>query len=444
MALSAASVWECRTTGLDTNSAGFVTGASGTDYSQQASPQYSVTDGVTAGTTTITSATASFGTDVVGNLIYVTGGTGTLTAVWRQITARTNATTITVDASTGLGASTGVTLHIGGCMLSPAMVIASAVSNNTLWIKAGTYTISTASTNIAAGCLSGTVANMRIEGYQTTRADLGTPPLLQASGISTASLVAWSNNQDTTIRNINVDGAGLTAIKGWALNRGTFYKLAALNCTNNGFNGGSNAAIFVFCRATGCSTQAAFSAFGQAIYCEAYSNTIGGFNTVNAGGGCYGCLSHDNSGAASDGFTDTSSGSTLANCSAYNNGRDGFRTSGNSLTFINCVAETNVGNGFSATAITSFLFSCAAFGNGTNFNLAAGNVSLNPITGTASFFNNAAAGDFSLNNAAGGGALLRAAGMVGVFPAGLTTSYQSIGAAEIQSNILLNPSLEGL
>ena len=58
----------------------FVTGASGTDHTLQDAAQYSVTDGVTNGTTTITSATANFGTDVVGNLMYVHGGTGIVAA----------------------------------------------------------------------------------------------------------------------------------------------------------------------------------------------------------------------------------------------------------------------------------------------------------------------------------------------------------------------------
>ena len=83
MAIGAACVWEVRTTGNDTNGGGYAGG--GTDWSQQDSAQYSVTDGVTAGTTTITSATANFGTDVVGNVMYVQGGTGSVTAGWYQI-----------------------------------------------------------------------------------------------------------------------------------------------------------------------------------------------------------------------------------------------------------------------------------------------------------------------------------------------------------------------
>src|SRR3954469_9556272 len=113
MALSSSTVYQVRPGGADTNGGGFVTGASGTDWSKQDAAQYSVTDGVAAGSTTLTSVTAAFGTDVVGNLIYVSGGTGSITAGWYQIISRTNATTIVVDRSTGLTAGTGVTLKIG-------------------------------------------------------------------------------------------------------------------------------------------------------------------------------------------------------------------------------------------------------------------------------------------------------------------------------------------
>lgn len=428
MAIGASAVWECRTTGVDTSGGAYTSG--GVDLSQQNAPQYSVTDGVTAGTTTITSATANFGTDVVGNVMYVSGGTGSVAAGWYQIASRTNSTTIVVDRSTGLTAGTGVTLHIGGALLSPAVAVASAVSNNTIWIKSGTYTVSTASTNVANGCISGTVASMRVEGYNASRGDLGTAPLLQVSGTLTASIVAWSNNQDTTIRNVSVDGIATGTVKGFAVNRGTFYKLTALNCTNNGFNGGANTSNFFFCKATGCSAQAAFASYQLCFGCEAYSNTNAGFGTGSTGAQCVFCIAHDNSGASSDGFIDTGSGTSFMNCTAYTNGRDGFRVSGNSITMVNCLAEANVGNGFSNTTANGSLINCGVYNNGTNFSLTAGTLSIGAITATSTFFTNAAGGDFSLNNVATGGALARAAGIPGAWPDGTTTGYPDIGAVQ--------------
>lgn len=102
MALASTIGWEIRTSGVNTNGGGFKAGASGTDWTQQDSAQYAVTDAVTDGTTTITSASANFGTDVVGNVLYIQGGTGAIAAGWYEIITRASSTTITVDRSTGL------------------------------------------------------------------------------------------------------------------------------------------------------------------------------------------------------------------------------------------------------------------------------------------------------------------------------------------------------
>src|SRR5689334_4033214 len=105
MALSANTVWEIQTGGNDANGGGFVTGASGTDYSQTATKRTatgsddSTTDAVANGTTTLTSATANFTTEIVGNIICLSGGSGSLTKGWYQVASRTNATTIVLDRS---------------------------------------------------------------------------------------------------------------------------------------------------------------------------------------------------------------------------------------------------------------------------------------------------------------------------------------------------------
>src|SRR3990167_393068 len=76
-AISAAVVWEVRTTGASTTAGcGFLTGASGTDRSQQDAVQTAFTDLVIGVTTTeLTSAANPFGATDVGNIIYVKAGT---------------------------------------------------------------------------------------------------------------------------------------------------------------------------------------------------------------------------------------------------------------------------------------------------------------------------------------------------------------------------------
>lgn len=429
MALNAAIVFEVQTGGSDTNGGGYKTGATGTDWTQQAAAQYSVTDGVTAGTTTITSATANFGTDVVGNLIYVQGGTGTITAGWYEITVRTNSTTITVDRSTGLTAGTGVTLIIGGALASLGQACAIAtVAGHIVYQKNGTYTISSASTNIATGCLAPSAGVMLI-GYSSSRTttNSGTHPLNQFGAVSTMTFFTTSNS--FYAHNIDVDGAVQTASKGSSASQCIFDHCKFSNCVAGG-GVGSGGTSYYFCEFTGCTTVAACSGGSIAYGCEAYANTFNGFSGIT----CINCLSYGNTGATTDGFV--SAGILyLQGCVAYNNGRDGFRiNSGNVKGAINCIAEGNAAFGYTIGNSITVLNNCAAFNN------TSGRISGTPIidagvtTCTVSPFTNAAGNDFSLNNTAGGGAALRALAYPGTFPRGNTTGYLDIGAVQHQDS----------
>src|SRR5881396_3989765 len=158
MALNANFVWEVQTGGNDTNGGGFKSTATGTDYSQNATKNtvgnnISTTDAVSNGTTTITSATASFTTGAVGNAIYLQGGTGSIAAQWREVTTFTNSTGVVVDAT--VAASTGMTMNIGGALASPGQAGGVGLTNgNIIWIKSGTYTISNTTANTSGGPIS--------------------------------------------------------------------------------------------------------------------------------------------------------------------------------------------------------------------------------------------------------------------------------------------------
>lgn len=432
MALAAATVWEVRTAGNDTNGGGFVAGASGTDYSQQdakntVGSDISTTDAVAVGTTTITSLTANFGTSIVGNIVYFAGGTGSIAGQWRQVTARASTTSITID--TAIAASTGMTMNIGGALASPGQLGAIFVNNNVAYIKNGTYSITSASTNVSGGCWSNSNTG-RIIGYGTIRAfgNIDTSPLLQVN-VSTTTL--WNGSQ--LVYNLNLDGNSQTAAKPIA--NGIWF-----NCQFRNFNvSPTGGPVFIGCLSTGNSITIFMGS--SAYYCEAYANTASGFTP--ASGSVINCLSYGNTGGSSDGFTANASNSTrFLNCVAYGNGRNGF-TGGESTitTFQNCIAESNTGVGFTNGDPTNNIVTatnCGFFSN-TGGNITAPGTTLstyaiNCITGSGSFFTNAAAADFSLNNTSGAGASLREAGTVTVasqlYPRGLTRSYLSIGAAE--------------
>lgn len=423
MALAAATVWEVRTTGADTNGGGFVTGASGSDWSQQDAARtgadvtdISVTDAVAAGTTTITSALANFATTIVGNIVYFSGGTGSIAATRRQVTARASTTSITVDAS--IASSTGMTLNIGGALASPGLLNTVsptlATSGNTVYVKAGTYSLTT--TNGATGGVVGGTARLTYEGYQTTRGDMGTPPLLQASGLAT--VVLFTTNVDGSLaKNIKVDGATLTSTRGFLLGGTTCYKCTAINCTNSGFSCDQDSTLIAGL-ASGCTTQPAIQlgTGGFAFGCVATANTADGFS-VGRGARAVNCLSYANTGAATDGFnTATTDGATMINCTAHGNGAIGFALGGNGGGCTNCIAEGNTGVGFANSGTGGVRAYCATYNNsaatsGNGWVYEVGNV-----VATASVFTNAAGADFSLNNTASAGAACRAAGFPGTLP----------------------------
>src|SRR4051794_28898639 len=101
MSLSAATVWEVRpgATGASANNGGgFVAGATGTDYSQQNSPQYNAADlsGTNANTATpaVTSASHSFVGADVGNLIHITAGTNWTAGFYQIVSVAAGAATL--------------------------------------------------------------------------------------------------------------------------------------------------------------------------------------------------------------------------------------------------------------------------------------------------------------------------------------------------------------
>jgi hypothetical protein len=447
MALNAACVFEIRTTGSDSNGGGFNSGASGTDRSQQngAFATLAATSLVHSTTTQINVLLASYTVVAadVGNIFQLAGGTAT--AGFYEITAvDVPNNRWTMDRSVGVAAQTCPGI-MGGALLSLGKAGAIAFANgNKIWIKSGTYSITTASTNVTAGCYSNTSTGVTIEGYDTTRGDLGTKPLLQASGITAFTLISITANVACRIINIKVDG--ISAANG----RGITFRSIIQNCEGVNFSNSAFACglstelgLCLNCTVTGGSgaTQAAFldsNCFG----CVAYDNACPGFVTTAPRTFCY-CIADSNTGISSDGFGSTgasAANSIFLNCVAYNNGRDGFRLAAvRGGACINCIAEDNTTFGFNGVNVNGLVYhNCAGFSNTSGestFGTGTNNSSYNFVTGASSFFTNAAGRDFSLNNTASAGASARAAGIPGVYVSSFgTTGYLDIGAAQHQDS----------
>jgi hypothetical protein len=405
----------------------------GIDYSQQDSPQITFADLVIDGTTNtkFTSAAFPVGKNFIGNVINVTSGSGF--TVQRVYVLSTSGTVATCDKSLGTLGSTGGAGKMGGALLSPGLAGVINVANGAAWVQSGAYSITSATINVAGGTPQIGSA-IRLEGYQTYRTDMGTAPVLTASGISTATIIDLRTTTSHFFRNFTVDGASLTAIKGISSAAMWNEKILAKNCTNNGFLISVNEGRAFNCAVTGCSTQPAWADNGVStkfINCLAYGNSVAGFTGSNQGT-YIGCIAYANSGASSDGFQDPAADSTYINCVSYGNGRHGFfvSVSGGSENYLNCVAEGNAGWGFSQNTGTSadratYQY-CATYNNTSGgIDTAVGaNVKEHNITGSASFFTNAAAGDFSPASTSP----LKAAGFPGAFLNGLSTGYMDIGA----------------
>jgi hypothetical protein len=433
-ALSAAMVWEVRSTGSNTNGGAFKAGATGTDWTQQDAAQYSVTDGQTAGTTTIISATANFGTDVVGNAIYVQGGTGSITAGWYEITARTNATTITVDRATGLTAGTGVTLKIGGALATIGQLATNMVAQNTGWIKkTGGYTTATQITFNQAGGIN-TVS--QVHGYDVTRGDRG-QPVLSVTGAVQGITITGSMFQ---ITDINVDGTN-TATRGIShesAQGGSVIRCYVKRCISRGIS--CDSGLVIECEVTQMTSAGSYGIVGGTTIatvrgCYVHDNACSGIYSLQS---VSNCLVVNNTGATSDGISLAGSGSsaTAVSNTVYGNGGNGISViypNGNECIRNNLVVN-NGAKGLYASGYTNVVNSGGvdrnAIYNNTTGNYSGYSAGPNDVTITGDPFTNAAGGDFSLNNTSGRGAALRGTGYPGLFPGSSTTGYLDIGAVQ--------------
>lgn len=451
MSITAASTWEVRSTGSDTQGGVFDPSFGGTDFSQQDAAQLSLTDVVTNGTTTVTSATGGFVAAHKGNGINIAG------TVY-QIMAVGSSTSITVDRATGTGS--GQTGKVGGAVASLGFVGGQATLQNVVYQKSGSYTITSSSVNVSGGIvqigmgLGGSrVVKLRFEGYGATRGDLGTKPVnTLAAGISGPIIDSLDQySAPAIINNIAFDGgsvAGSIGVRNSGNPAGdiqvqrckfSHFTSVALKLSGSG-NSCDEAYLNEFTLNSG--TSILTGAPGQYVVGNSlHDNTA---TPINGGSAIVrGNLIYNNTGASTDGVQPQDGGRMhVIGNTIYGNGRHGVNignnASPNSHLVENNIIVANAGWGVTTTTGADpelIVRANATYGNtsgGISTNLTSplneGNVPLstNP-------FVNAATGNFALNNTAGGGAACRAAGIPGAFPGGTTTGYPDIGAVQHQA-----------
>ena len=424
MAIPADTVWEIQSTGSDSNGGGWSNankGATGTDMSQGAPTTF--TSNLSAvGTATLTGV--GFTNTLLGNVINIVG------QGLYCIIGFTSSVAVTVDRNLGtFSTTTGV---VGGPLATPGKMGSAMTAGNIAYIKAATYSITSATANVASGCVTipaqTASANVgKLIGYSSSRGDLGRPTL-QASGISTFSILTVGTGN--SVENLIIDGASLVSSRGIVASNGRAFNCKVVNCSNFGiFNGDA-----LYCEVTGCTGA-----------------NNAGIQAVNT----FRCVSHDNT-SSCNGFQPSGGGSVCVDCIAYGN-NIGFTDNSNFVRWINCTSYANASHGFNLSTGTgnagSNLYNCLSYGNtgddlhsNTNVQHYAYNVFvgkavvgsvtvIGSVTLTADPFTNASGHDFSLNTTAGGGAAVRAAGLPGPFPGISTTGYLDGGAVQHQDPV---------
>jgi len=437
MAITANCQWETQAgVGNDANGGGYVSGGGGTDYSQQASPQWALTSISTSGATATINYTSS-ATAMIGNVVQVISGTNFTTGFY-QITGVVVGTSFTVDRNLTTGAGSSGVLNIGGCFATLAGAAAASANQGyevmVFWFKAtATYTISTGVT------FSGGVANnplLRFIGYTSTRGDGGSITVQPSAAITTITL-SWYVSLENFILNGNSTGTQGVSVTG---RYNQLYNVVAHHFTAEGIIQSEQCTIYVNCSVYNCGGTNGSFVPEIAVLISCYCYNAKGFYSIAPAPATtvfIDCVAYNNTGW---GFYTSGFICSVTRCVAANNSLGGIYS--NLAQVTNCILVGNTGYGIYVNFLYSAVPGSPLFLNNAFYSNSSGNYSnsgygytngggLGDIILTGNPFNNPSSNDFSLNNTAGAGAACRAAGFPGVAPFG--TGYIDIGALQSQS-----------
>ncbi len=285
-AISANTVREIRTTGAQTNGSGFVTGASGTDYSQQDAAQYALT-GVTTAAADAICLSASSAAVMVGNICYIVSGTS-FTVGWYEIVSVVAGVSFTLDRNCTTAAGASGVINIGGAFLLGGTLddefTESLVAGNTVHVKSGTYTLSEAISQLVDGTA---VLPITWIGYTTTRNDacVGTNRPLWACGIYSVTFGDYSIG-----KNMRFTGTASSIVL--TGDHSTFINCKSQNTSatagRDAFYGSS--ASFISCEAISDNGEAIYS-LGSPILVNCYiHNSVNGVQFTSNDTEIIGCI----------------------------------------------------------------------------------------------------------------------------------------------------------
>lgn len=456
MALNAATVWEVRaSTGSDNNGGGFNAASAGTDYSQQNSPQLSVSDGVTTGTTAVTSATGGFTTLMVGNDINIVGD-----GIY-EITAFVTTNHVTVDRNTGT--ASGQTLNVGGALATLNKLAANMVGSNKAFVT-GAFTSTSTITFAQSVAPSTTIPYTILVGYGVTRGD-GVHATLTLS--TNANLIGISQTGGGfIIDSVDVNCNSLSGSVGISSSN---YRVSVRSCKISNYKSHGIVLSGLYCDILDCEVT---GGSGTAIYlignageisvlrCYIHDNTGTG---IALGDACValGNIVVNNVGASSDGIEMGASGDILNN-TIHGNGRHGINAISSFINeapqWKNNILTSNGGFGIVGSPDTALPADPAYDGNAF-FNNTSGQRSLmdstsgifgiNPYTNvhdvtlTGSPYVGPTTGstaNFGLNNTSGAGAACRGSGQPSKWLGNTgSTGHLDMGAVQTSAGGASNP-----
>jgi hypothetical protein len=453
MGIPANTIWACGF-GADTNGGGFVVGtAGGTDYSFQPAAQRASADAVANGTTTLTSAAGGFTPAMVGNLVYLAGGSAALAATRRYIVAVTDANTIVVDAVVAAG--TGITCNVGGALLTLAELnqgpSRGMIGSNLAWLS-GTLTVGAALAFAQTVAPTNAIMPTRLRGCGAVRGDGGFATIRWNS--LGATFLSFNGN-GWELSNLIVDVNSKTASSGIG---GTGNNVDIYNCViKNATSSGVNNSGAQYWRIMGCevfnNTGGGLSVYSnsQVIGNNVHNNGAHGIRAVSVGN----VITHNHIWAnAADGIITNANGYVADNNVYGNNTQtNGIRSTVTfpASTVINNIIDSVAGTGFTAASAAGwpaspFVDGNSYHGNGADMANIGDAGAVNPINAADLYafqYNKAPAADpyankagtppdFTPNAAATGGAIIRAAAVPRSWPALTMTQFADLGPTQHQ------------
>lgn len=286
---------------------------------------------------------------------------------------------------------------------------ATATDGNLVYIKAGSYPLSSA-VGGPGGPMEPSSNGVVFAGYETSPGDdcpTNNYPVIDANGNAPSQLLAMTGSYAKTqmVRCVIFDGdsQAINGIEGGNPNNNTVSRLVLQNFSGSyAMTGGSADRTLV----TGCDANG-FNIVGRLYACRATGNTGYGIklNQSQSDQAAF-CISDQNGGA---GFA-SSTYSRLSGCISYKNQSDGFILSPGTSILEHCVSANDLGYAFNTTA-DCILIGCTAFSPSSGRLNLAPRLDVELVNGTGTLTENPWIdpdnGDFNLNNLAGGGAVLR-------------------------------------